>query len=136
MPSKPETVLKKIDSLPSYQLKLCLKFKEWLVEENDNTERNWINYLKILNLFAGQLGNRKFEDIKREDVLLFLDQRKKSIEEDPDKKWIVTWNGYLNRVLGFYRWLNNYDKEKDRDNWTTPELFSSIKRKKNKRISS
>ena len=46
MPSKPETVLKKIGLLPSHQLQLCLKFKDWLVDENDNTERNWINYLR------------------------------------------------------------------------------------------
>ena len=52
MPTKPETLLKKIDLLPSHQVQLCLKFKDWLVEENDNTERNWINYLKkIYNLF-------------------------------------------------------------------------------------
>ena len=86
-------------------------------------------------MFSDHIGQKRFEDVAREDILSFLDKRKKSIEEDPDKKWIVTWNAYLARLLGFYRWLTN-DKEKDRENWVTPEIFSSIKRKKNKRISS
>lgn len=136
MPTKPETILKKMGALPYYQLKLCLQFKEWLEYENDNSERNWINYFKILDLFADHIGNKMFEDVNREDILSFLDKRKKSIDEDPEKKWIVTWNGYLSRLLGFYRWLYNYDKEKDREEWVTPEIFASIKRKKNKRISS
>jgi len=136
MPTKPETILKKIESLPDHQSKLCLKFKEWLEYENDNSERNWINYLKVLNLFATHIENKAFEDVKRNDILSFLDKRKKSIEKDSEKKWIVTWNGYLSRLLGFYRWLYNYDKEKDREEWVTPEIFTSIKRKKNKRISS
>ena len=136
MPTKPETILKKIDSLPDYQSRLCLKFKKWLEYENDNSERNWINYLKILSLFANHIENARFEDVTRDDVLSFLDKRKKSIDDDPDKKWIVTWNGYLSRLLGFYRWMYNHDKEQDREKWITPEMFSSIKRKKNKRISS
>ena len=136
MPSKPETVLKKIDQLPNHQSSQCREFRDYLLYENDNSERNCINYLKIINLFAGHIGDKKFKDVTREDILSFLDKRKKSIEQDPEKKWVVTWNDYLARLLGFYRWLYNYDKDKDRDNWTTPEIFSSIKRKKNKRISS
>jgi integrase len=127
--------MKRIDCLPSHQRELCVRFRDWLVEENDNSERNWINYFKIISMFSEHIGNKRFQDVTKEDVLSFLDKRKKSIEEDPDQKWIVTWNGYLARLLGFFRWLNN-DKEKDREDWITPELFSSIKRKKNKRISS
>jgi len=134
MPTKPETILKKIESLPDHQSKLCIKFKEWLEYENDNSERNWINYLKILSLFSDHIGNKKFENVTRDDILSFLDKRKKNIDEDSEKKWIVTWNGYLSRLLGFYRWLCNH--EKDKDKWITPEIFASIKRKKNKRISS
>lgn len=136
MPSKPETVLKKIDLLPEYQSELCFSFREHLLEENDNSERNCTNYLKIINLFANHIGKKRFEEVTREDVLSFLDKRKKSIDDDPEKKWIVTWNDYLARLLGFYRWITNHDRKIDQDNWITPEIFSSIKRKKNKRISS
>jgi len=79
MPTKPETILKKIELLPDHQSKLCIKFKEWLEYENDNSQRNWINYLKILNLFAGHIGNRKFVNVKRDDILSFLDQRNKNL---------------------------------------------------------
>jgi len=39
MPTKPETILKKIESLPDHQSKLCLEFKDWLLEEIDNLTR-------------------------------------------------------------------------------------------------
>jgi hypothetical protein len=34
----------------------------------------------------------------------FLDTKVMSREEDPDKKWITTWNHYLNGVRLFFRW--------------------------------
>jgi hypothetical protein len=79
MPTKPETILKKISLLPEHQVEPCLKFKEWLEYENDNSERNWINYLKILALFTDHIGNKTFEDVTREDILSFLDKREKPL---------------------------------------------------------
>ena len=89
MPSNPETVLKKIDLLPDHQAELCLRFRDFLLEENDSSERNCINYLKIINMFAIHIGNKKFEDVTRDDVLSFLDQRKKAIEDDPEKNGLL-----------------------------------------------
>jgi hypothetical protein len=37
----------------------------------------------------------------------FLDSKKKTHEEDPEKKWITASNGYLNRTKLFFRWLCN-----------------------------
>jgi hypothetical protein len=48
-----------------------------------------------------------------------LDKRKKSIAVDPDKKWVVTWNHCLNRLIGFYRWMHNHPKNTDIEDWET-----------------
>jgi hypothetical protein len=68
------------------------------------------------------------------------------MEQDPDKKWITTWNNYLSRIKFFLRWLYNVNlKEKmcSREgkyepklisNWETPP-FIKIKKKKTKRLS-
>jgi hypothetical protein len=43
--------------------------------------------------------------------LEFLDTKKKDFEDDVEKKWITTWNYYLNRIKLFYRWLYNRNKD-------------------------
>ena len=90
--------------------------------------------------FADYLGPEvSFHDInQKEQILSFLDTKKKDAENDPEKKWITTWNYYLNRLKLFFRWLYNRDKTKsgelDMSDWKTPE-FVQIKQKKTKRIS-
>ena len=37
--------------------------------------------------------------IKREQILDFLNIKVKSYDEDPHKRWITTWNNYLNGTL-------------------------------------
>jgi hypothetical protein len=65
--------------------------------------------------FAMFLGpNITFYEIKRkEQITQFLDRKIKTQEEDPDKKWITTWNHNLVRIKHFFRWLYNYKKIKD-----------------------
>jgi len=33
------------------------------------------------------------------------------MNEDPDRKWIITWNDYLNDIKFFFRWLCNNKKK-------------------------
>ena len=134
--TKPETVIKQIEELPKIHSTSLLQFKDWLIDDEDSMLSNAANYLRVLKLFSFDLGTKEFKDITKEDVLEFLDKRKKSKEVDPDKKWIRTWNDYLARLVGFYRWLYNSETSKDRNDWNTPEPFNSIKKKKNKRNSS
>jgi integrase/recombinase XerD len=59
--------------------------------------------------FAKYLGPyTTFFDINsKEQILAFLDTKKKNDEEDTEKKWITTWNSYLVRIKYFFRWLYN-----------------------------
>jgi integrase/recombinase XerD len=67
-----------------------------------------------------------------------LDTKIKSLEEDPDKKCIITWNDYLGRIKYFMRWLYNYRGNNDasihQSDWITP-AFVRIKEKKIRRLS-
>jgi len=66
----------------------------------------------------------------------------KNKEEDPDEKWITTWNDYLWRIKYFYRWTYNIKKYPVKENfvlvepsnWITP-LFVHINKIKTKRLS-
>ena len=64
-----------------------------------------------------------------------MDTKIKNSEEDPDKRWITTWNDYLGRLKYFFRWLHNCKDEELDDipfsEWATPDFVQ----KKTKRIS-
>ena len=78
MPVKPETILRRVQLLPEHQSKLYLEFKDWLENEQDNSERNWLNYFKVLVLFSDYIGDKKrLEDVTKDDIVVFLDKRKK-----------------------------------------------------------
>jgi len=131
--TKPETVIKQIEELPEIHSKPLLQFKDWLIDDEDSSLTNAANYLRVLKLFSFELGEKDFRDITRENVLEFLDKRKKSINVDPEKKWVRTWNDYFSRLVTFFRWFTNHESGKDREDWGTPEPFNSIKKKKDKR---
>jgi hypothetical protein len=110
------------------------------LKSNGASERHQHNALKVMIPFANYLGpTTSFFDIKsKEQILAFLDTKKKNEEEDTEKKWITTWNSYLIRIKYFFRWLYN-EREKNGEpipwtEWQTPS-FVQIKYKKTKRLS-
>lgn len=88
--------------------KLLIEFHEYLKEVD--TSVNYQNQtLKQLIPYALFLGETSFYDVNnKEQITIFLDTKAKSIESDPDKKWITTWNDYLWRIKYLFRWLHNY----------------------------
>jgi integrase/recombinase XerD len=104
------------------------------------SERYQNNNLKAVIAYSKFLGpSISFQQVKiKNQVISFLDTKIKSNEEDPDKRWITTWNDYLVRIKYFFRWLYNCkDKELDDapfSEWITPD-FVQIRKKKTKRIS-
>ena len=104
------------------------------------SEKYQNNNLKALIVYSKFLGPSVsfFEVENKNQVISFLDTKIKNSENDPDKRWITTWNDYLVRIKYFFRWMYNC-KDKDLDDvpfsdWETPD-FVKIKNKKTKRIS-
>jgi hypothetical protein len=109
------------------------------MRSNSTSESHQNNNLKALTAFAEFLGsNITFLDIKESNsIIRFLDSKLKNINDDPDRRSIITWNDYLGRIKYFFRWLHN-SKVKDafvyQSDWETP-VFARIKEKKTKRLS-
>ena len=136
MPMKLTTTIGKIQAIPNTKnMEIMHAFIEYM-KKNGSSEHHQNNNLKVAISFANFLGKKNsFYDVqKKEQVLVFLDTKMKSSQEDPDKRWITTWNNYLNRIKLFYRWLYNSSNDIESENWETPE-FVRIKTKKTKRIS-
>jgi integrase/recombinase XerD len=143
MPAKLTTTIKNIMSIPSSNnAELVNEFHEFM-KSNGSSERHQNNSLKVIIAFAKFLGSDIcFLDIQRkEQVTSFLDTKIKSVEQDPDKKWMNTWNDYARRIKHFLRWLYNektlHGEGKESlqpSDWQTPH-FARIKEKRSKRVS-
>jgi integrase/recombinase XerD len=74
------------------------------VETNPSTDhrRGVITTLKLLSQF---LDDKPFREMTRNDVLSFLESKRKSETVDPIHKWITTYNHHLINLLRFFKWL-------------------------------
>jgi integrase/recombinase XerD len=143
LPAKLTTTIKNIESIPNLtNIAIVKQFHQFMID-NGASERHQNNNLKTIIAFAKSLDSSiTFHDIQRQEQILgFLNTKIKPLEEDPDKKWIVTWNDYLHRIKHFLRWLyNQYNRSKHEGqiqqlDWQTP-TFAIIKEKKTKRLTS
>jgi integrase/recombinase XerD len=143
MPAKLSTTIGSISSIPN-PVNSTLVYDFYQYMKSIGTSENYQNVnLKIMIYFGRFLGSAtEFYSIqKKEQILAFLDTRIKDTEIDPDKRWIRTWNDYLQRLKYFFRWFYNKRereiKELDvlpQSDWITPS-FIQITEKRTKRIS-
>src|SRR5918995_6611999 len=109
MPQKLETVLKHLEEIDNdVNRQLIYEYHKYLVSRDTSTIYQKDN-VKLIYMVAKFLGESKtFMNVKdSETIIAFLDFKRKSKEEDPEQKWITTWNDYLWRLKMFYRWLYN-----------------------------
>jgi integrase/recombinase XerD len=141
LPLKLTTTIRKILSVSNHTNRIIINdFCEYM-KFNGCSEHHQNNNLKVVIAFAKFLGpDSSFYNIKKkEQIIAFLDTKIKSTEQDPDKKWITTWNHYLHRIKLFLRWLYNQrgkglNDGASQSDWQTPD-FARIKGKRIKRVS-
>jgi integrase/recombinase XerD len=142
MPPKLSTTVNHIESLSNTENAVILfKFHEFM-KNHDASERHQNNNLKAIVSYSKFLGDESLKEINaKEDILSFLQTKIKSKEDDPDKKWITTYNDYLHRIKHFFRWLyNEYGKQEEEniismELWKNPHFINALKPRKTKRLS-
>jgi integrase/recombinase XerD len=141
MPVKLSTTLQNISTLQNQKNALLIKgFYKYF--GSIGTSENYQNQnLKALINYAKFLGpSIDFYKIKKKDeVISFLDTKIKDSGIDLDKKWIRTWNDYLQRLKYFFRWLYNEKERKDKDldtilpsDWLTAGFVKIIEKRTNR----
>lgn len=126
--------------------KLIADFHSY-VEDNSTSERYQNNNLKAVIAFSEFLGpdTTFYQVTTTEQIIKFLDTKTKIFSDDPEKRWITTWNDYLVRIKHFFRWLHNcrikLNRQTEEDfcvassvDWIIPR-FANSKRKRTKRLS-
>ncbi len=93
MPSKLSTTISKIAAIPNPTNSMLISEFHKYMETSGASERHQNNSLKMVIAFAFFIGkDATFYDVKsKEQIYSFLDTKVKS-QEDPDKRWITTWN--------------------------------------------
>lgn len=83
---------------------LVKEFYQYMVS-NGSSERHQNNSIKAVTAYARFLdpGINFWQINRKEQLLAFLNTKIKSIEEDPEKNWINTWNDYLRCLKNFFR---------------------------------
>lgn len=74
-----------------------------------------------------------FANMKRNDVIIFLNSLRKSDKQDPMHKWIGTYNAYLIGITRFFKWLENPDLEPNQR--PKPQRMKNIPRLRRKETS-
>ena len=142
MPSSLATVKGWIQSIPNEGNRKILHEFVAFMETTDTSENYRRGNLIVVIFFARFLGSRNFSEVNGKDdaIIEFLDTKKKDATNDPDKRWIRTWNDYLQRIKYFMRWFRNgapasiASSSIPISDWQTPHSVR-IKTKKTHRIS-
>ncbi|MGD9673660.1 MAG: hypothetical protein AB7U98_09305 [Candidatus Nitrosocosmicus sp.] len=143
MPVKLETSIKNIQLLDNRNnAQLIHEFYLYLRSVNTSESYQNQNIKALINMAKFYGKDLEFIQIsKKDEILSFLDTKIKNKEDDPDGKWMRTWNDYLQRIKYFFRWFYNEKLRQERNeesldpsDWVTPS-FLKIKEKKSKRIS-
>ena len=107
MPAKLTTTINNIQTVPNLiNSTIIHEFYQYMTS-TDSSLHHKNNNLKVIIAFANFLGSDvTFHEVKKkEQFLAFLNTKVKDSDSDPEKRWITTWNHYLNRIRFFFRWL-------------------------------
>ena len=70
--------------------------------------------IPYLSSYARYLGDKELTGVDRkQDIIEFLDTRRKDTVANPDQKWIRAWNDHLQRIKYFIRCLHNHHDTSD-----------------------
>ncbi len=141
MPASLTTVKGWIKTIPSEKNREVVSEFASFMDTTDTSENYRRGNLIVVIFFARFLDNRNISEVNsKNEVIDFLDTRKKEVSADPDRRWIRTWNDYLQRTKYFMRWIHNGAPKSisaslsPLSDWQTP-AFVQIKKRKTKRLS-
>jgi hypothetical protein len=78
----------------------------------------------VLTRFSKSINNKPFKDVKREDIVAFLESFRKSETSDPLHQWIGTYNLFRTYLMRFFKWL--YSPDVDANRRRKPEVIQNI----------
>ena len=90
--------------------------------------------IKVLIDLIKFLDFKDLPETTKEDIFSYLNRFRKSEDDDPDHRWIGTWNNRHMVLLKFFRWFHDQDNP-DIKNRKHPDCMHGIKRLGRKEVS-
>lgn len=121
------TILKKLlDVNPQNARLICDYILDEQTEINlkDSTKEGKIKVLVWLSNFH---SGKNFDEITKQDILQYLNNLRKPVNEDPTQRWIGSYNGRQAVFLKFFKWLHHRN-EPDYRKRNIPECMRGIKK--------
>jgi len=82
--------------------------------------------VKTLLWLTRYLEQKPFEQMTKQDILSYLNSIRKNVEDDPQQRWIGSYNGRLRVFIKFFKWLYNRD-ETDYRKRASPPCIQGLK---------
>ena len=100
-----------------------------IAEQNEINIKESTKEWKIKNLLSllKFVDSKNFKEIAKQDILDFLNNKRKPESIDPTHKSIGTWNNLQVLFLKFFRWLYNRE-EPDPKRRGTPDCMKGVRR--------
>lgn len=121
------TILRKlIEENPQNARLICDYILDEQTEINlkDSTKEGKIKVLVWLSNFH---SGKDFDEITKQDILQYLNNLRKPVNEDPTQRWIGSYNGRQAVFLKFFKWLHHRN-EPDYRKRNIPECMRGIKK--------
>jgi integrase len=121
---------KALRRLASTSQENCLIVSEYISAEitemniKQSTKEGKIKVLIWLSSFLQQIP---FHQMTKQDILSYLDSLRRPLSEDPNQKWIGSYNSRQMILNKFFRWLCNPD-EPDPKRRVTPSCMRGVKK--------
>jgi integrase len=84
--------------------------------------------IKTLVWLSSHFGHKKsFDKLNQTEILSYLNHLRKPFSQDPNQRWVGSYNARQLIFSSFFRWLHNRE-ESNPKNYSTPHCMSGIKR--------
>jgi hypothetical protein len=96
-----------------------------------------ITHIKAICLFNQYINYKDFEKITKNDIMDYLNSLRKTESDDPNHKWIGTYNTRQMAINKFFRWLYNQYQNNvmDQKRWITSPCMQGVKQLSRKETS-
>lgn len=97
----------KLKNRTSSHNNIIIEYVEAMQTETNPSKSYKATTSKILAILSRFHNHKPFNEMTREDIIIYLNSLRKDEVHDPLNKWIGTYNLYLVCITKFFKWIYN-----------------------------
>jgi integrase len=117
-------ILNGLRSLSNENAAIIVQYISAMITETNPSDNYRKDNIRFLYLFSRYNKNKPFRSMIRDNVISFLNSRRKPESSDPLHKWIGTYNLYRIYLIRFFKWL--YSPNKEQSKRPKPKVVNNV----------